>query len=139
MNQNLELTQQQEALQKTHQDIARKLFEAQFKDALTMQRLSIFLDNKGDTVLLTNLKQTVFNNQEPWDAMLDLFDEMYPTLREKLQQQYPNLTEMELKDVVLSYYNISRDEEALLFKKSVHTIDKWRNNVRKKMGNKLKT
>ena len=139
MNQNLELTQQQEALQKTHQDIARKLFEAQFKDALTMQRLSIFLDNKGDTVLLTNLKQTVFNDQEPWDAMLDLFDEMYPTLREKLQQQYPNLTEMELKDVVLSYYNISRDEEALLFKKSVHTIDKWRNNVRKKMGNKLKT
>ena len=136
MNQNMELTQKQEASEKSQQDIARRLFDSQFKEALTMQKLSIFLENKGDAFLLANLKQTVFNNQEPWDAMLDLFDEMYPTLREKLLQQHPDLTEMEQKDIILSYYNISRDEEALLFKKSVHTIDKWRNNIRKKMGGK---
>ena len=136
MNQNLELTQKQETSEKTQQNIARRLFDVQFKEALTMQRLSILLDNKSDAALLTNLKQTVFNDKEPWDAILELFDEMYPTLREKLQQQHPDLTEMELKDIILSYYNISRDEEALLLKKSVHTVDKWRNSVRKKMGNK---
>lgn len=136
MNQNMELTQKQEATEKTQQDIARRLFDTQFKEALTMQKLSILLDNKNDVALLANLKQTVFNDKEPWDAILGLFDEMYPTLREKLQQQHPDLTEMELKDIILSYYNISRDEEALLLKKSVHTIDKWRNSVRKKMGNR---
>ena len=136
MNQNMELTQKQEATEKTQQDIARRLFDTQFKEALTMQKLSILLDNKSDVALLANLKQTVFNDKEPWDAILGLFDEMYPTLREKLQQQHPDLTEMELKDIILSYYNISRDEEALLLKKSVHTIDKWRNSVRKKMGNR---
>lgn len=134
MKKNLELTQQQEASEKTQHDIAQRLFDAQYKEALTMQKLSILLDNKGDIALLSNLKHTVFNNQEPWEAILNLFDDMYPTLREKLQQQHPDLTEMEQKDVILSYFNVSRDEESLLLRKSVHTVDKLRNSVRKKMG-----
>lgn len=134
MKKNLELTQQQEASEKTQHDIAQRLFDAQYKEALTMQKLSILLDNKGDIALLSNLKHTVFNNQEPWDAFLNLFDDMYPTLREKLQQQHPDLTEMEQKDVILSYFNVSREEESLLLGKSVHTVDKLRNSVRKKMG-----
>lgn len=134
MKKNLELTQQQEASEKTQHDIAQRLFDAQYKEALTMQKLSILLDNKGDIALLYNLKHTVFNNQEPWDAFLNLFDDMYPTLREKLQQQHPDLTEMEQKDVILSYFNVSREEESLLLGKSVHTVDKLRNSVRKKMG-----
>ena len=134
MKKNLELTQQQEASEKTQHDIAQRLFDAQYKEALTMQKLSILLDNKGDIALLSNLKHTVFNNQEPWEAILNLFDDMYPTLREKLQQQHPDLTEMEQKDVILSSFNVSRDEESLLLRKSVHTVDKLRNSVRKKMG-----
>lgn len=136
MNQNQELTQKQKAAEESQQDIAQRLFGAQFKEALTMQRLAMLLENKGDAALLANLRQTVFEDQEPWDAFIALFDKMYPSLREQLHQQYPDLTEMEQKDVILSYFNLSREEEALLLKRTVHAVDKWRNSVRKKMGDR---
>ena len=47
--------------------------------------------------------------------------------------QYPELTEMEQKDFILSYFNVSRDEEARLFQKIVHYVDKLRYTVRQKM------
>jgi hypothetical protein len=51
-----------------------------------------------------------------------------------LERQHPELTEMEQKDFILSYFNVSRDEEARLFQKSIHTVDKLRNTVRQKMN-----
>ena len=64
---------------------------------------------------------------------MKVFDTLYPGVRENLKLQHPELTEMEQKDFILSYFNVSREDEALLFNKSVHMVDKWRNSVRKKM------
>ena len=50
-----------------------------------------------------------------------------------LALQHPELTELEQEDFILSFFNVSRDEEALMFKKSVHMVDKVRNSVRRKM------
>ena len=62
-----------------------------------------------------------------------VFDTLYPDVRINLKRQHPELTEMEQKDFILSYFNVSRDEEARLFQKSVHYVDKLRYTVRQKM------
>ena len=133
MQQNKELLQKHETSEKAVMDYAQHLSDALNKDALVMRRLEIYLGNKGDKLCLSALNTAVFGNNDPWEALMKVFDTLYPEVRKNLAAQYPELTEMEQKDFILSYFNVSRDEEALLFNKSVHMVDKWRNSARKKM------
>ena len=112
---------------------AQQLSDALYKEALTMRKFDIYLKNKGDLAYLAALKDAVFNNEDHWEALMGVFDSLYPNVRSNLVLQHPELTEMEQKDFILSYFNVSRDEEALLFQKSVHTVDKVRYAVRQKM------
>jgi tetratricopeptide (TPR) repeat protein len=102
------------------------------KQGKTMQQLAIVMDNKGDKALLDNLRATVFEKKEPWDAIMDVFDVLHPNERERIRRQYPELTEIEQKDVILSYFKVSRTDESLLLKTGIHTIDKIRTSVKKK-------
>ena len=133
MQQNKELQQKQETSEKAVMDYAQQLSDALNKDALVMRKLEIYLGNKGDKLCLSALNTAVFGNNDHWEALMKVFDTLYPGVRKNLAVQYPELTEMEQKDFILSYFNVSRDEEALLFNKSVHMVDKWRNSGRKKM------
>lgn len=102
------------------------------KQGQTMQKLAIVMDNKEDKALLDNLRATVFGKKEPWEAMMEIFDTLHPKERERIRRQYPKLTEMEQKVIILSYFNVSRQDEALFLKTSIHTIDKLRISVKKK-------
>ena len=133
MQQNKELQQKHETSEKAVMDYAQQLSDALNKDASVMRKLEIYLGNKGDTICLSALNKAVFGNNDHWEALMKVFDTLYPDVRKNLAIQYPELTEMEQKDFILSYFNVSRDEEALLFNKSVHMVDKWRNGARKKM------
>ena len=162
MKQNKELAEKQEtsekaladlsmmhkADEKAYQDLIQKSFEIESacntyaqqlsdalnKEALTMRKLDIFLKNREEKAYLAALKDAVFNNNEDhWEALMAVFDTLYPDVRINLERQHPELTEMEQKDFILSYFNVSRDEEARLFQKSIHTVDKLRNTVRQKM------
>jgi len=112
---------------------AQQLSDALNKEALIMRKLGIYLDNKGEKAYLGALNEAVFGGADHWDALMKVFDSLYPDVRENLKLQHPELTEMEQKDFILSYFNVSREDEALMFNKSVHMVDKWRNSVRKKM------
>jgi hypothetical protein len=113
---------------------AQLLSNALNKEALTMRKFDIYLKNKEEKAYLAALKDAVFNNNEDhWEAMMEVFDTLYPNVRINLALQHPELTEMEQKDFILSYFNVSRDEEARLFQKSIHTVDKLRYSVRQKM------
>ena len=112
---------------------AQQLSDALNKEALTMRKLDIFLKNREEKAYLAALKDAVFNDEDPWEALMGVFDSLYPDVRSNLALQHPELTEMEQKDFILSYFNVSRDEEASLFQKSIHTVDKLRNTVRQKM------
>ena len=133
MQQNKELQQKHEDSEKVVMDYAQQLSDALNKDALIMRKLEIYLGNKGDAICLSALNTAVFGNKDHWEAQMKIFDTLYPGVRKNLAVQYPELTEMEQKDFILSYFNVPRDEEALLFSKSVHMVDKWRNSGRKKM------
>ena len=102
------------------------------KQGKTMQKLAIVMENREDKALLDNLRATVFDKKDPWDALVEVFDTLHPDERERIRQQYPELTEMEFKDIILSYFGVSRQDEALMLKTSVHTIDKIRTSVKKK-------
>ena len=105
------------------------------KQGQTMQKLAIVMNNKDDAVLLGNLKATVFGKKDPWDALMEVFDILHPNMRLGLKEQHPELSELEIKDVILSYFNVSRQDEALMLKMNIHSVDKLRLNVKKMMQN----
>ena len=124
MQQNMEMKASRNAY-------AQQLSSALEKNALIMRKLDIYLGNKGEIAYLAALNEAVFEGNDHWEALMKVFDALYPNVRENLLLQYPELTEMEQKDFILSYFNVSREDEALLFNKSVHMVDKWRNGARK--------
>ncbi len=128
-----DLIQKNSEIESACNSYAQQLSDALNKEALTMRKLDIFLKNREEKAYLAALKDAVFNDEDPWDALMGIFDLLYPNVRTNLTMQYPELTEMEQKDFILSYFNVSRDEEARLFQKSVHYVDKLRYTVRQKM------
>ena len=128
-----DLIAKHEETEKARLEYAQRLSDALSKEALIMRKLGIYLDNKGEKAYLGALDEAVFGGADRWDALMVVFDTLYPDVRENLNLQHPELTEMEQKDFILSYFNVSREDEALMFHKSVHMVDKWRNSVRKKM------
>ena len=114
-------------------DFAQQYSLSLEKIALIIRKLSIYMDNKGEAGCLADLKEAAFGKNTPWDALMEVFDILYPDVRRNLALQHPELTELEQEDFILSFFNVSRDEEALMFKKSVHMVDKVRNSVRRKM------
>ena len=108
----------------------RQYTELLSKQGETMQKLAIVMNNKDDAVLLGNLKATVFGKKDPWDALVDVFDRLHPQERDRISHHCPELTEMEQKVVILSYFNVSRQDAALLLKTSIHSIDKLRKSAK---------
>lgn len=146
MQQNKELEQKSEEQEKSsnallaeykniYEDCVNKLSDAWIKEQRTMQKLAVYLNNDKDAALLGSLRQTVFGNHDYWEAMMKAFDKRFPGMRKKLIQQH-HLSDNELKILLLSYTDTSRDDTALLLGISIHMVDKLRISVKKKMQEK---
>ena len=133
MQQNKVLLEKNEIKEKELKDYALLFSEALEKEALVMRKLDIYMSNRGEVAFLNALEEAVFSHKDHWEALMMVFDSLYPGVRENLAMQC-DLTEMEQKIFILSYFNVSREDEALMFGKSVHLVDKWRNGISKKMG-----
>ena len=138
MQQNRELCEMNEQKDKAMVDYAERFSESLKKEALTMCKLDIYLENRGDVACLKALEEAVFGHEDHWEALMAVFDTLYPGVRENLALQYPELTEMEQKIFILSYFNASREDEALMFGKSVHLVDKWRSGIKKKTQERVR-
>jgi hypothetical protein len=79
------------------------------------------------------LEASVYGDKDHWKAMLEVIDQLYPDLMATLQQKYPNLDEDEKKSYILSYFKLSRQEEADYLGTTVNMVDKLRGRRRKKM------
>ncbi len=99
-----------------------------------MQQTDILSKNFGEKSYMHNLEKTVFGNSSHWEKMMTVFDELYPGVRASLHEHYPQLSEMECKDFVLSIIGVSRNDEALLLDVSVSVVDKMRSKVKKITG-----
>lgn len=162
MQQNEELAKQSETVKKAHDDLEQKhqetkeayqslagkvkeyktafeaadhkLSKAYVKQQQIMQKMAVYLENEKDLSLFDSLKYSILGNQDYWDAMLKTFDKQFPGMRKKLVLQYPELTEMEQKILLLSIVDASREDTAALLDISVFMVDKLRTSVKKKMG-----
>ena len=137
-----DLLKEKEKQEKSAIEYGEKLSLALKKDQSVMLRLHLFLENQGDEELLKKLEKSVFGKQAHLDAMMETVDRLYPQLREIVKQENLQLDENEQMDIIMSYFNISRQDEALLFHKTTDMVDKIRNRSRKKIqsaseGNKL--
>jgi hypothetical protein len=128
-----ELLKEKEKQEQNAAEYGEKLSLELKKEQSIMLRLHLFLQNQGDDELLKKLEKTVFGKQAHLDAMMENVDRLYPQLRETIKQEELGLDENEQLDVIMSYFNISRQDEALLLDKTTDMVDKIRNRSRKKI------
>ncbi len=131
--QNKDLTQKHAEHEQIQQNYADRLSDALMKEQRIMLLLDNYLNSNKKANLLKDLEATVYGDKDHWEAMLAVVDQLYPDLMETLQQKYPNLDEDEQKSYILSYFKLSRQEEADYLDTTVNMIDKLRGRRRKKM------
>ena len=85
--------------------------------------------------VINNLKKLLYgdNEQDHWEAMLSIFDRLFPGRIDMIKAQYQDLNEMEFKICILSHFDLSRQEEADFMHCSVYSIDKYRSKLCGKM------
>ena len=131
--QNKDLAQKHAEHEQIQQDYADRLSEALMKEQRIMLLLDNYLNSNKKANLLKDLETSVYDDKDHWEAMLEVVDQLYPELVETLQQKYPDLDEDERKSYILSYFKLSRQEEADYLGTTVNMVDKLRGRRRKKM------
>ena len=128
-----DLLKEKQRQEQAASEYGEKLSLALKKEQSVMLRLHLFLENQGDEELLKKLEKSVFGKQSHLDAMMDNVDQLYPQLREIVKEKDLGLDQNEQLVVIMSYFNISRQDEALLLNKTTDMVDKIRNRSRKKI------
>ena len=131
--QNKDLAQKHAEHEQIQQDYADRLSEALMKEQRIMLLLDNYLNSNKKANLLKDLETSVYDDKDHWEAMLEVIDQLYPDLTATLQQKYPDLDEDERKSYILSYFKLSRQEEADYLGTTVNMVDKLRGRRRKKM------
>ena len=131
--QNKDLAQKHAEHEQIQQDYADRLSEALMKEQRIMLLLDNYLNSNKKANLLKDLETSVYDDKDHWEAMLEVIDQLYPDLTATLQKKYPDLDEDEKKSYILSYFKLSRQEEADYLGTTVNMVDKLRGRRRKKM------
>ena len=131
--QNKALAQKDAEHEQIQQDYADRLSDALMKEQRVMLLLDNYLNSNKKANLLKDLEASVYGDKDHWEAMLAVVDQLYPDLMETLRQKYPDLDEDERKSYILSYFKLSRQEEADYLGTTINMIDKLRGRRRKKM------
>ena len=130
--------QQNEILKQHHEEYRDKdfdksqtisnLLEAKFNAMLKLEYLA---QNPGDKSYLRELEKEFFGGKNHWEAMMEVFDTLYPSYRATLKEKYTDMTDIERNEILLSRYKLTRAEEAALLGITTSVLDKVRGKVRK--------
>ena len=131
--QNMDLAQKHAENEQIQQNYADRLSDALMKEQRMMLLLDNYLNSNKKANLLKDLETLVYGDKDHWEAMLEVVDQLFPDLMETLRQKYPDLDEDEKKSYILSYFKLSRQEEADYLGTTVNMVDKLRGRRRKKM------
>ena len=130
--------QQNEALKRRHEEYCNKDFDKSqtISDMLesklnAMQKIEYLSKNPNDKSYLRELENEIFGGKNHWEAMMEIFDTLYPSFRATLKEKYPDMTDLERNVILLSRYKLTRTEEAALLGISTSVLDKVRGKVRK--------
>lgn len=131
---NHEISGQMESFKTELERSKKKLTDVMSKEQRIIQKLAVYLENPTDKSLLQSLKHTAWGGKGFWSTATDMFDNQYPGTRQKLLKLFPDLSEQELKTLILLGLDASREDTALLLHTSIHMVDKLRNSVKKKIA-----
>lgn len=132
--QNKDLAQKHVENEQIQQDYADRLSDALKREQRVMLLLDNYMNSGKKANLLNDLEASVYGNKDHWEAMQEVVDQLYPDLVETLWRKYPDLDEDERKSYILSYFKLSRQEEADYLGTTVNMVDKIRGRRRKKMS-----
>lgn len=135
MQQNEELKRRYVEYSNTDSDKSQKLSDLLSDKFRTLQKMDYYLQNQGDKSTLRELEKELFGGKNHLEAIMDLFDMMYPDLQATFKAKYPQATDLECRVYLLSRFRLPRVEEAELLGISTSVLDKVRGKVRKLMEN----
>ena len=131
LNQNSELIHDNEIREKDHREMVQALTGMLTERLKTMQKLDVFLKDRKNIPALTELEKLVFGGKEHWGKMLQIIDSIYPGLYNDIKSSHPELSELECRVFLLSRFNLSRLDEAMILGISISVLDKVRGRIRR--------
>ena len=120
-NKEIEALRQAEAYHKLQAEFETAFQQAQQAQQVLQQRVMVLYQSRQEDRL---------------ERILAEFAIAYPQAVEKLQANYPDLTETERNIIVLFFLGFRVKEEAELLELSTNTVVKYRTNIRKKVDSK---
>ena len=116
-----QLTEASQRHDETERELQTKVEQAaqHTREVLEKRVMGIYMTGNGDRL------QCIFED----------FETVYPHAIEKLEARHPELTEQERNVVVLSFLRFRAKEMAELLGLTEGTVQKYRSNIRKKVGN----
>lgn len=118
-NKEIETLRQEEAYRKLQAEFETASQQAQQAQQALQQRVMAHYKTEKDDRL---------------GHIMAEFAASYPSATEKIKSAYPNLTESERNIIILSFLGFRMKEEAELLNLSLNTVEKYRTNIRKKVG-----
>jgi tetratricopeptide (TPR) repeat protein len=134
MHQNEELKLRHEAYRKEDDAKSQQLADLLSEKLRMMQKLDYYLNNLGDKKPLRELEKELFEGKGHIKQFMEVFDMLYPGLRDTVKAKYPQMTEQEYLVCLLSRLQLSRAEEADLLGISTSVLDKIRGKVHRMMA-----
>ena len=134
MHQNEELKLRHEAYRKEDDAKSQQLADLLSEKLQMMQKLDYYLNNQGDKKPLRELEKELFEGKGHIKQFMEVFDMLYPGLRDTVKAKYPQMTEQEYLVCLLSRLQLSRAEEADLLGISTSVLDKIRGKVHRMMA-----
>lgn len=137
INQNTDLLKDNQEKKEENHQLTETLTSLLTKRLNAMQKLDVFMKDRKNSTSLTDLEKLVFDGDDHMKMMMQVIDVMYPGLYRKINDTYPELSELEKKVCLLSRFKLSRYEEAMILGISTSVLDKTRGKVKKITADRL--
>lgn len=131
IEQNKELLRRGAEQEQERLKLVEQLTAMQKEKIKTIQKLEVFLKDRRNLAALNDLEQQYFAGQDHWMVMLEVIDMVYPGLHDRINTDYPSISELEKRVLLLSPFKLSRNDEATLLGISTSVLDKVRGRIRK--------
>ncbi len=101
---------------------------------LTLVEPSRINDRPDNLDKIESLKKSKILTKDQWEEYKKKLNEVFPNLLPKLYQDYPELTQAEVRLFVLIYLELSSSEQSDMLGVSVSSLRKSRYRLKKKLG-----
>ncbi|MCR9252425.1 MAG: hypothetical protein NXI20_18530 [bacterium] len=138
----LQLSRAKGAINEVEQKIEtrnRKLLSSNIELTKRMEELTIIKNEVNDTELRKKLERLIENQDSEhtssnWEAFMSIFEQIHPSFFHRIMQEYPQLTQNDLRYAAYVKMGFSSKEIASILNVQVDSLKNTRYRIRKKAG-----